>query len=103
MRGRRALGILAIFFLITFAPGPGTGGAGGQPKTVLKTERFDKDPGWEGHNNHVTPGRRPTVVQDFGFSKTNFAGKAAGELGGRVTRASLPAFYADKIGPLSLD
>src|SRR5581483_4207298 len=45
----------------------------------------------------------PTVVQDFGYSKTHFAGQAAGELGGRVTRASAPAYYADKIGPVTLD
>jgi hypothetical protein len=49
------------------------------------------------------PKRGPTVTQDFGFSKTNLAAKAAGELGGQVARASEPAFYADKIGPVTLD
>src|SRR5205085_12377539 len=44
-----------------------------------------------------------TVTQDFGYSKTNFAGKAAGELGGQITRASEPASYGDKIGPVTLD
>jgi hypothetical protein len=73
------------------------------PKTILKTETFDKDPGWEGHNNHIVPAHLPTVTQDFGYSKTNFAGKAAGEMGGQVTRASEPAYYADKIGPKTLD
>src|SRR5207237_6771973 len=34
---------------------------------------------------------------------TNFGGKAAGELGGQVTRAAEPAYYADKIGPVTLD
>ena len=43
------------------------------------------------------------MTQDFGYSKTNFAGKAAGEMGGQITRASEPAFYADKIGPVTLD
>src|SRR4051812_46379384 len=73
-----------------------------QAKGGLKTEFFDKDPGWEAHNNRIVPERLPTVIQDFGFSMTNFAGKGAGELGGRIVRASEPAFYADKIGPLTL-
>jgi hypothetical protein len=79
------------------------GPAGGGPTPALKSEFFDKDPGWEGHNNRIVPERVPTVTQDFGYSKTNFAGKAAGELGGQVTRASEPAYYADKIGPVTLD
>src|SRR5690349_21209310 len=102
--GRRgATSLLCSTLLVALAAGAGNGRAGDQPKTALKTESFDKDPGWEGHNNHVVPGRVPTVTQDFGYSKTNVAGKAAGELGGRVTRASEPAYYADKIGPVTLD
>src|SRR6267154_4999181 len=89
--GMRSLVCAAL--LVALAVGAGIGAAEDQPKTVLKTESFEKDPGWEGHNNRVVPERLPTVVQDFGYSKTNFAGKAAGELGGRVTRASEPAFY----------
>src|SRR5262245_58823374 len=80
-----------------------TGTAAEQAQTALKTEHFDKDPGWEAHNNRIVPAKRPTVVQDFGYSTTNFAGKSPGELGGQVTRASEPAYYADKIGPLTLD
>jgi hypothetical protein len=71
--------------------------------TMTKSQRFDTDPRWEEHNNRIVPEHRPTVVQNFGYSRTNIAGQAAGELGGLVTRASEPAFYADKIGPLSLD
>ena len=73
------------------------------PSTTLKSQRFDTDPGWDEQNNRLVPERRPTVVQDFGYSQTNIAGQAVGELGGRVTRASEPAFYADRIGPLTLD
>jgi hypothetical protein len=69
----------------------------------MKTESFDRDPGWEAHNNRIVPRNAPTVVQDFGFSSTNHAGKTAGELGGQVTRAAEPAYYADKIGPKTLD
>lgn len=70
---------------------------------TVKSQRFDTDPGWEGHNNRIVPQRRPTVTQDFGYSTTNIAGRAAGELGGLVTRAAEPAFYGDKIGPITLD
>src|SRR5262245_18707454 len=72
-------------------------------KTVLKTESFDRDPGWEAHNNRIVPREVPTIVQDFGYSKTSVAGKAAGEMGGQVWRASEPAYYADKIEPRTLD
>src|SRR5262249_9614690 len=64
---------------------------------------FDRDPGWEAHNNRVVPKDLPTIVQDFGYSKTDHAGKAAGEMGGQVWRASEPAYYADKVGRKTLD
>src|SRR5262249_10740830 len=83
--------------------GPKYGRAGDLPQTALKSESFDMDPGWEGHNNRVVPQRVPTVTQDFGYSRTNFAGRALGELGGQVTRASEPAYYADRIGPVTLE
>ena len=68
-----------------------------------RTQNFDSDPGWEGVNNRIVPKQYPTVVQDFGYSQTRFAGKGAGEMGGRITRASEPAFYGDRIGPRTLD
>ncbi len=43
------------------------------------------------------------MTQDFGFSDTAHAGKAQGEMGGIVTRASVPAFYAANIGHKTLD
>src|SRR4051794_31249668 len=79
-----ALGLLCLALPVALAAGAGDG----QPKTALRTESFDKDPGWEGHNNRIVPERLPTVTQNFGYSKTNFAGKGAGELGGQITRAS---------------
>ena len=62
---------------------------------VMKTESFDRDPGWEGHNNRIVPKKYPTIVQDFGYSTTNFAGKAAGRdgrpgLAGRPSPRSMP-------------
>ncbi len=67
--------------------------------TGIKTERFDKDPGWEGRNNHIVPKKVQMVRQDFGYSATNFAGKAAGEMGGSIQRATTPASYAAALAP----
>src|SRR5437667_8988907 len=68
----------------------------------LKTESFDRDPDWEGLNNRVAPARIPTVIQDFGYSASNFAGQETGEIGGRVWRSSTPASYAARISPKTL-
>jgi hypothetical protein len=96
--------VLSLALLVALVVAADSGRAEEQPKpAVLKSESFDKDPGWDGHNNRIVPERIPTVTQDFGYSKTNFAGKTAGELGGQITRASEPAYYADKIGPVTLD
>ena len=66
---------------------------------ALKTEHFDHDPGWEGHNNRVTSKKPVQVKQDFGFSATNHAGKAAGEMGGVIQRSTKPASYAAALAP----
>ena len=65
----------------------------------LKTEHFDRDPGWEGYNNRIVPAHARMVKQDFGYSATHFAGKAVGELGGRIQRSSSPASYAAPLTP----
>jgi hypothetical protein len=72
-------------------------------KPGIRHESFDHDPGWEEYNNRIVAGHYPTIVQDFGYSGTHHAGKAAGEIGGQVCRASEPAYYADRIGPRTLD
>src|SRR4051812_16724961 len=72
-------------------------------KFKVKTESFDHDPNWEALNNRIVPKQMKTVVQDFGYSTTAHAGKNPGEMGGKISRASEPAFYADKIGPRTLD
>lgn len=74
----------------------------GAQTTTLKTEQFDRDPGWEEHNNRVEVKNPPVVKQDFGYSATHFAGKAAGEIGGRIQRTTRPAMYAAKIAPKTL-
>jgi hypothetical protein len=93
----RTCGVVGLTLVIALAVRAGSGGAEDPLKTVLKTEHFDKDPGWEAFNNRVVPKLVKTVEQDFGYSATNFAGEEKGEIGGRVWRCSTPASYADKI------
>lgn len=64
-----------------------------------RLERFDKDPGWEGHNNRSTVPAKRTVRQDFGHSRTAHAGGEVGEVGGFISPAAEPAWYARKIEP----
>jgi hypothetical protein len=91
---KRALLLLApICFLCGHAQ------AADQTQLALKTEHFDRDPGWEGHNNRIVPKRVLPVKQDFGYSATHFAGKGAGEIGGRIQRSSTPASYAAPLAP----
>ncbi len=93
-------GLVGVALLVL---GLTAGRAEDQAKTVIKTEHFDSDPGWESHNNRIVPKKYPMIVQDFGYSKTNVAGKSPGEMGGQVWRASEPAYYAARIGPRTLD
>jgi hypothetical protein len=74
-----------------------------RPAPVLKPESFDKDPGWEGHNNRVQPTQVKPMQQDFGYRTTNFAGKDKGEIGGVIWRAPTRASYAAKIPTRTLN
>ncbi|MBN2357798.1 hypothetical protein JXO59_16930 [candidate division KSB1 bacterium] len=69
---------------------------------------LSQDPHWDGLNNHMI--YRQTdfhARQDFGYTQTNWAGRSAGELGGRFYGTEvldpLHGFYADDIGKLTLD
>lgn len=68
-----------------------------------RSEHFDRDPGWEGRNNRATAIAARTIRQDFGFSPATHhaGGAAAGELGGVITPAAEPAYYAKRIAPLT--
>jgi hypothetical protein len=71
---------------------------------LLKTERFDADPGWEGRNNRATDPSPRRIVQNFGFnSSSSNAGGAVGEIGGAITPAGEPAFYGKVIPPASFN
>src|SRR5437867_12867574 len=88
-----ALSLLGTTFLILLA----IARADDQSKSLLKTEHFDRDPGWEGHNNRIAPKVVKAVQQDFGYSATNLAGKADGEIGGTIWRSPTRASYAARI------
>jgi hypothetical protein len=89
----------------SFAAGVGARGErrNGSTATALKSESFDKDPGWEASNNRLVTNSGATIAQDFGYSDTNFASQNKGEIGGLVWRAPQPAWYAAKISPKTLD
>src|SRR4051812_15417253 len=62
-----------------------------------RTERFDKDPGWDGSNHRADePAPRP-IRQDFGYSRTAHARGQPGEVGGFLCPAAEPAYYAKAI------
>jgi hypothetical protein len=70
---------------------------------AVKTESFNHDPNWDGHNNRVEMKAPKTVAQDFGYRDSNFAGAAKGEIGGTIWRSSSRASYADAIEPKTLN
>jgi hypothetical protein len=68
------------------------------------TEDFTKDPGWVGFKNRATIEAAPVGAHDFGFSaKTSYAGGKPGEVGGDLWRSGKYGYYADRVGPLTLD
>lgn len=64
------------------------------------TESFDSDPGWDALNNRPT--EAPLKArQDFGWSDTQNASSTAGEIGGLITPAGEPAYFARPVGPFT--
>jgi hypothetical protein len=96
------IGLPGFALLLSLAVGSGASRAEDKPKTLLKSESFDKDPGWEGFNNRIVPKKTLTVTQAFGYSDSAIASKEKGEVGGKVTRSAKPAYCADKIAPRTL-
>lgn len=72
-------------------------------KTVLRSQSFDKDPGWEGHNNDLVPKVNKVVRQNFGYQTTNVAGKSPGEIGGTLWRSPNRTYYASSIPTRTLN
>jgi hypothetical protein len=69
---------------------------------------LSKDPHWQGKNNTLQFVEKDFHGRlDFGFSPTNLAGKAPGEIGGTFWRTEandpIHGYYADPIGTLTMD
>src|SRR5881409_2605694 len=62
-----------------------------------RTEHFDNDPRWDGHNNRAQSPAPKQIRQDFGYSKTVHCGGAPGEIGGFINPAAEAAYYAKAI------
>jgi hypothetical protein len=63
-----------------------------------RTQHFDGDPGWDGRNNRAKTPELREVRQDFGYSTTRHCGgDTPGEIGGFITPAAEPAYYAKQI------
>jgi len=79
--------------------------ADGKANPLLKTESFDRDPGWVGVNNRLAQTLEPVKIrQDFGYSPaTDHAGGGKGEMGGFITAAGEAAFYGKPINQTDLD
>jgi hypothetical protein len=70
---------------------------------LLKTENFNTNPGWDSRNNRATDPAPRQIVHNFGYSaSTTNAGGSAGEIGGFITPAGEPAYYAAVIAPQTL-
>ena len=59
--------------------------------------------GWEGRGNNAQfEDRHMRPFHDFGWMATARAGGKSGEIGGVIWRDEQPAYYAGKVGPLTL-
>src|SRR2546421_4656698 len=94
---------LILMELICLVPARAGAGERDGESAAVKTERFDRDPGWEAHNTGIAPRPQKEISQNFGYTSSGFAGKGPGEIGGTVWRDSTPASYADQIATKTLD
>lgn len=70
---------------------------------ATRTETFDRNPNWDGHNNRSNNRKPVKVVQDFGYSATAHAGGKPGEIGGVISPDDTAAYYAKVIPEHTLD
>ena len=94
-----AVSLAALLSALVLAEQPA-----GVQQGVVKSETFDRDPGWDRSNNRPADRKdEPVEVrQDFGFSNTSHAGGKRGEAGGRIQAAAEAAFYGKVIGEKTL-
>src|SRR5687767_1327391 len=102
MRSTKASFALAVLLMSVMLSGVMSGSAYGQLQ--MKTENFDVDPNWDGHNNRSQAIPPVQITQSFGYSAgTNRAGGPPGEIGGLITPAGEPASYAKVLPDFSFD
>src|SRR5207248_9579367 len=68
-----------------------------------RVARFDRDPAWDGVNNRAAAPEPGAIRQDFGYSRTAHAGGEPGEIGGFLSPAAEPAYFAKAIPAATLD
>lgn len=91
------------WLLLAAAAATGARTATPAPALRLVSQSFDRDPGWDGHNNRSpVPEPRP-VRQDFGYSPTSHAATGKGEVGGLIYPAAEPAHYGKPIEARTLE
>jgi hypothetical protein len=69
--------------------------------TNERHQAFDHDPQWDTRNNRPAASESRAIVQDFGFSPTTHCNDIPGEIGGLITPAAEPAYYAKTLRTLT--
>ncbi len=90
-------GVVRVGMLLLAA----TGVAIGAPDRE-RVFNFDQDPGWDGVNNRPTATSGRPVQQEFGWIPPGGEWRS-GAVGGKVTPAAEPAYYAMPIDPRSFE
>ena len=97
LRSRRVV-LVSLLALLVFRP------AVAQTQLVQIHQDFSRDPGWDHYQNRIVGTHMPTVIQNFGWGRTQFTGGRPGEIGGRVDNSRHQAYYAMPLGaPLTFD
>ena len=92
----RSFGLACLAFVLIGVPAT-------YAQLVQIEQDFSRDPGWDHYQNRIVGTEMPTVIQDFGWHKTEHTG-GSGEIGGRVENSRRQAFYALPLGkPLSFN
>lgn len=95
--------LVPVVFLLLVVASARTATSQNGSNLTQRQEDFSSDPNWDGHNNRSQVPAPRSVRQDFGYSHTSHAGGEAGEIGGFISPAAEPAYYAQKIPTKSFD
>src|SRR4051812_6739006 len=82
---------IMLFGLIFF----GFSQLGFSEPVAQKREEFTVDPGWETFSSRQPPAQWPQIKQDFGWDAARFPTTgSAGQIGGLISRTTVPASYS---------